>query len=235
MINIVICDDNETIVKELEQMVDRCTDIPVCVSSCSDLNELQGFINKTAKIDILLLDIILKDEDGIQFAKELLEKRPDIKIIFITGYLNQTRRLFTVGAVRFLVKPIKDEELKIVLEDVISQLESEKKTFITLKVHKKIIKLKAQDIYYIESRTRVVNIYGKDSEQSVHIKLDEFMKQMPDMFLRVHKSYAVNMDKIQYFSAEGVILQNGQKVSISRSKYKEAKERFLSYCGNQLM
>ena len=64
---------------------------------------------------------------------------------------------------------------------------------------------------------------------TVYMKMDELEKILPEYFLRCHKSYIVNMNQILSLSSEGIVLESGKKLPVSRAKYREAKRRFLTY------
>lgn len=80
------------------------------------------------------------------------------------------------------------------------------------------------DILYAESNKRVVNIVGQERICTVYMKMDQLEELVEQGFVRCHKSYLVNMLYIKYFSAEGIILENGKKIPVSRAKYRNAKE-----------
>lgn len=232
---IVICDDNPSILKELKTQIEQYLTEPILIKTFTFPKKAEKYILSNAKINILLLDIVLEDEDGILLAKKIRRERPDVRIIFITGYLEQTRRIFQAGPVYFLVKPIKAKHLKLVLENVFSEIEEEEKNYITLQLKTGIRKINLKSIFYIESQIRTLSIHMQKDNETIYMKMDDFIQLLPDTFLRVHKSFLVNMDKISHFSSGGIVLENEAKIPISRSRYKEAKNRFLGYCGNELM
>ena len=235
MRKIVICDDNSAILKELKSQVIQCIEEPVQVEVFSEPEEMKRYIQSGARVDILLLDIILEDEDGIMLAKEIRDGWPDIRIVFITGYLEQAKRVFLAGPVYFLIKPISQENLKQVLENVLLEMKKDEKQYITLQTKNGIYKVDLKEIFYIESRVRVLLVHMDRGIETVYMKMDDFAEMLPDTYLRVHKSFLVNMDRICHFSSKDVELENDERIPVSRTCYKEAKIRFLEYCGNRLM
>lgn len=235
MRTVVICDDDSAVLKELKAYVEQCAVEPVQVKTFTRPDKAEEYIQARVKVDVLLLDIVLENEDGILMAKKIQRSRPDIRIIFITGYLEQAKRIFHAGPAYFLVKPIRPEHLKQVLENVIQKIREDENSFLTLQTKTGIEKINIRDIYYVESRIRVLSIHTRTDRETVYMKMDDFINQLPDTFLRVHKSFLVNMDKICHFSSEGVVLENDERIPISRARYKEAKVRFLGYCGEELM
>lgn len=234
MRTIAICDDNPMVLKELKTKIMHFMTEPIQVKTFLFSKELEEYILSGAKIDILLLDIVLKDKDGISFARMIQKTFPDLKIVFITGYLEQAKRIFNVDPVYFLVKPIRTRVLEMVLKNVFLKIQEDEKKYLTLNTKNGIRKINIKDIYYIESKLRVLLINLVQEHETIYMKMDDFVALLPDTFLRVHKSFLVNMDRICHFSSEGAVMENDRKIPISRSCYKEAKKRFLEYCGNGL-
>ena len=125
MTRVAICDDNKAVLKELRMQVERCINGPIEVKTFVEPEKMRQYLQSEARIDILLLDIMLEEEDGIWLAKQIRKARPDIQIIFITGYLEQAKRIFHAGPSYFLVKPIRDDSLKNVLADVLAEIKKE--------------------------------------------------------------------------------------------------------------
>lgn len=114
MINIAICDDNTAQLNDLKAMTEK-----ICEYEHSILcfNEEDQFLNSilTDKIDIVLLDIKLKSDNGINVAKRLQTVKPEIIIVFISGYNDYFEDVYDVEHIYFLTKPIKEVKLKSAL------------------------------------------------------------------------------------------------------------------------
>ena len=134
----------------------------------------------------------------------------------------------------FLVKPISQDKLDAALGKAIRKLKEGEQDCVTLTIRSKDIAYpRVDDIYYVESNKRILNIHFRNESLQVYEKLDNFLKKVSLVFLRSHKSYAVNMNKIKYFSSEGIELCDGRIVPVSRPKYRKAKEASLKFCGEE--
>lgn len=89
--------------------------------------------------------------------------------------------------------------------------------------------MRTKDIQYVESERRVVLEHTDCDEIAVNMKLNEMEGMLPESFLRVHQSYLVNMNQVSTFSAQGVLLRCGLDLPVSRSRYRDAKERFYMF------
>ena len=111
----IVCVDDEPLI--LQGIVSMCMDIP-------SVTEVKGFTRgseRTAwlrnnEADIALLDIDMPETDGITLAMRLKENRPDIIIVFLTGYSQYAVDAFSMHAEGYLMKPVSKERLKKELE-----------------------------------------------------------------------------------------------------------------------
>ncbi len=126
--NVLIIDDERTILKtvraqlwEMELEVERI-DI---ADSAAQARECM----KSHHYDIFLCDIVMPQEDGITFAKWVLEKDPDVKVIFLTAYadVNYMKEAISMQSFDYVFQPVRTEELKSVVERAVSQIKIEKK------------------------------------------------------------------------------------------------------------
>lgn len=93
--------------------------------------------------------------------------------------------------------------------------------------------LNTKDILYIESQAHYLCIYMIEESIKIRSKLNEFLEGIEENFLRVHQSFAVNMAYIKRLEHAEIELTNGNRIPISRSKHKEAKEKLINYLEKQ--
>ena len=87
MLKIVICDDEKVSADYLIKMIKSKFGLPYTIDVCKSGEELHTYISKTEKeIDVLLMDIKLEKENGIEVASIIKKRCPDLKVIFVTGY-----------------------------------------------------------------------------------------------------------------------------------------------------
>lgn len=89
--------------------------------------------------------------------------------------------------------------------------------------------INSDKIYYAESSKRILTLVGEAEKWEAYMKVDELEALLPENFLRCHKSYIVNMNWIESLSAQGILLENGKKIPVSRARYNQARERFQEF------
>lgn len=95
---------------------------------------------------------------------------------------------------------------------------------INVKTKGKFCNLNPEEILYIESSKHDITIYTHKEEQKCRMKLCDFFGSLPDYFIRVHQSYAINARYIKDFDTCGATLLDGRMVPVSRRRRKEAEK-----------
>ena len=177
---------------------------------------------------MLIIDIVLKDDNGIFLAEDIQKNQSNIKIIFITGYGNvYYENIYEhITPQGFLEKPIQYN----ILNFFIKQAENEyKKKTAKLKISYdfKEYLITIDDILYIQSSKRVCEIITNDKTYRCYKKLSDFLKELPEYFARCHQSYIVNTKYIASYQSGQFTLTNGAIIPISDSYAKDAKNLYL--------
>lgn len=236
MLHLAICDDDEKALEDLRMKITGVLHEQVVISSHNNPFSLLTYIVDEVKgeIDLVILDIRLKEQDGISVARTILNYSGNIKIIFVTSYLERVKDIFQINPLYFLVKPVEMRYLKDALYKVIDTIEEESTNTLMVRSKsgsKRMYIFKIRDIYYIESDMRQIRIHEASAAKSLYMKLDEIERDLTANFIRCHQSYIVNMDKVMKIANEGVVLFNGVNIPISRSKRKEVFEKLDRYLG----
>jgi len=206
MINVIIVDDEPLALDVLETYIDKIPDLNL-VTKCSNALEANAAL-KEHDIDLMFLDIQMPQLTGIDFLRTLA-KPP--KVIFTTAYANYAVEGFELNAVDYLLKPISlDRFMKAVnkaqeqisLENngsaPIASVEEDGEDFIFVKADKKLIKVNYADIVYIEGLKDYVIIRMNNNRIITLQTMKSLEQKLPTpMFKRIHRSFIVNVQKIQ--------------------------------------
>lgn len=233
MYRIGICEDEEKIAEWLERVIAKRYEADIRRYESQELM-------KTAEEepcgypDILILDIKLGEQNGIELAKRIQEVNRQVQIIFITGYTEYVSDVFETRPIYLLLKPIQEEKLYAALEKAIAELMRTGEQTLHLTIGDKILRIPYRKIEYVESDGRYLYIHQNSQTDRVTMKLSELMKLLPECFLRCHQSYVVNMERILKFSGKEIELQNGVAMPVSRSRYPKVRDTILHYFANRM-
>lgn len=196
------------------------------VAECGDamkaLQELRNY-----QVDLMFMDIQMPQITGIEFLKTL-KQTP--KVIITTAYREYALDGFELDVVDYLLKPItferflksinkyyqiSQEELQGVDYKQVTSVAEE--AFIYVKENKKVIKLRLDDILYVEGLSEYVQIYTPTKKIITKTSMTNMQDKLPDQnFMRIHKSFIVSLTKIEAFTAHSIEVP-GKELPIGRS------------------
>ncbi|UJH69191.1 LytTR family DNA-binding domain-containing protein [Allomuricauda sp. SCSIO 65647] len=227
-INCLIIDDEALARKGLQEYV-----------SALDFLELKGLCKnaiqantllKAEDIHLIFLDIEMPLISGMDFLKSL--QNPP-KVIFTTAYTEYAVESFEYDVVDYLVKPISMERFlqacnkahKVILGDqkegIADTKPADEDDFLFVRIDKELVKIKFDDILFVEGMQNYVKIFTKEQTYIAHLPLKNVMECLPkESFFQVHKSFISSLDKVEVISGNQLIIQN-HKIPIGRTK-KEA-------------
>lgn len=235
MINIAICDDQE---QEVDKMYDivfekfREFNVPFKIIKCSNGEDLLYEMDEVGDFDLIFLDIELGVDNGIDTAAKIKEANPYCYIVFVSGYNRYYKAAFSVQPYQFLDKPINQLEIEKVLDSV-SKLIIDNDQVFAFEYKWKQYRIRLNDILYFISEHRMIVLYTKDGAVYEFYgkmnEVEEQLRQMTSAFLRVHKSYLLNMNYIKIFQSDDVIMQDDESFPISIRKRKTVIEQYMSF------
>lgn len=181
-----------------------------------------GIAGRTGVWDILLLDIE-NVREHISIVREIQERDSHIKIIFIIGNAKDVSDVFEAEPTYLLLKPFSKGKLSRAMDKAVVMLEEEKKQMLRLHFKEKMICIPYQEILYLESDLRYLIIHKENGTDKVIMKLSEIMARLPEYFIRCHQSYVVNINRIVKFERNGIVIEDGRRIAVSRKRYQETK------------
>ena len=229
---VVICDDEENICGILSEKVREFMPESEVVSFCSG----KELVDAHEDPDILLLDIRMPEMDGMDTAQLLRDNGWKKILIFVTGEKDQVFHAFDVQAFHFLVKPIRDEQLKEVLTRAVSALDAgsvgsgREERYISVKTITSHIRINHSDILYAEVFNRKIVIYTPKENIEYYGQLADLEKMVGKDFYRVHRSFLVNLKYVEMYNGKIVKLSNGKEVPMARRSYQGFVRAYMGYC-----
>lgn len=228
MMNIpcLIVDDEPLARGVLEKYVADCPMLTL-VGSCSNAFEAITAINEK-EIELMFLDINMPKLSGISLAKTMADPP---EIIFTTAYPEFAVEGFELDAADYLVKPISFERFLKAVDKVIgryqvrSQLSNlsgkgTSKQSMIVRADGKIYQLELKNIFFLEACGDYVRFFLDEKKITTHGTLKSFEKLLPsDQFLRIHRSYIIAIDRINYIDGNRVNIAD--KFLPVGSSYKE--------------
>jgi DNA-binding LytR/AlgR family response regulator len=204
----LIVDDNTMARMALKQLVSQLPELEL-VKESSNANEALTALN-SIQVDLLLLDIEMPEMTGLELTRKMGNKRP--LIIFTTSKSDYAVEAFELNVVDYLVKPIALPRFKQAIEKASETLESNKEEvkveeqgFVFVKDNGVLKRISIDDILFLEAMGDYVKVHTAQKFHVVHATLKSIEEKLPlSKFIRVHRSYIVAINKIDYIQ-EGTI------------------------------
>ena len=231
-IKCVIIDDEPLAIRVIEDHLKNFDHIEVVATYTSPLKAF-GLLEKE-KIDVIFLDINMPQLSGFDFIENLNHKP---SIVITTAYREYAVKSYELNVLDYLVKPIPLNRFLITMNKVYqkvysgnapSDLSIQQEQHIFLKVSKKLIKVNLNDILYIESLKDYIKVITTLGDFVVHKSLTAITEELPPSnFIRVHRSYAISINKIKAVEGNLIEIAN-RRIPIGRNYVKVARERIFN-------
>lgn len=222
-----LCDDEEAIHRSLERKFDEYKETKVYEIELQHFYSAKELLNFRGEMDALLLDIDMPQMDGIEAAHYMNKRGISYKIIMLTSKTHRYKEAFQIGAFRFVSKPIEEEELFQAIDDVWER--SLGKKAVTLYSNRRPTTVCQRDIYYIMADGTQTVVFMKHTSCRSEKSLEQWEQELErEMFLRTHRSYIVNLGKIESIGKE-ITLVSGEKILMSKRKRKEVESAYMEY------
>ncbi len=192
-------------------------------------NEYLEYVNTTGEtFDVMFLDVVLADRLGISYADEFLKNNPELILVFMSSDLIWFREVYRAPHCYFLTKPIDSLYFRDCLKRIDQEL-ANRKIVLHIGAEEKIVSLNT--ITFIESMLRKATFHFVDgSELSVYQRIDTVEETISHpSFVRVHKSFLINLANMKSFERNRVFLCDGTSVNISRSYLQNFREKSAAY------
>lgn len=226
--HIAVLEDDKNELAELLLALKEGWD-PIGAVECYDSSE-QLLLNSTVNdFDIAFLDIYMNDESGIDIAQKLLEISPNTEIVFTTASLDHAIKAFELNALHYLIKPVTNEMIKELLQRYNAKIKK-KRPVILVKVGRNHQLLFLDQITYLQSNNHTTIINLLDSKSiSVYSKISDLEKELNESFVRIQRGIIVNMSFIDRMDSKECVLQNGEKIMLSRKEKRIIRKIYENY------
>ena len=176
--------------------------------------------------DLFFLDIQLPGMDGLAVARHLREVGYRGYIIFLTAFREYVFEGYNVHAFQFLLKPVNPDALCTCMNEIIKELSEASYIF---QDKQNTIQIPYREILTFSSRLHYVDILTADNLFCQYTTLGKIMDDLPDYFIRCHRSHIINMQHIYKISRSSIYLSNNTNIAIGRSYLDMTRNAFLKY------
>ena len=231
MIRCLAIDDEPLALQQISAYIGKVPYLELA-AQCQSALEAHQFLQHDT-VDAIFCDINMPDLNGMDFVKSL--PSPPL-VVFTTAYAEYAIEGFRVNAVDYLLKPFGLQDFQRAAARLKERLESVANSpqpstaddTIFLKTEYRIIKVSIADIRYVEAMSEYLKVYLESEPKPIItlLSMRKMEERLPDYFMRIHRSYIINLTKIQEVNKNRVIMDSDTYLPIG-DMYKDAFQQYI--------
>jgi len=233
MITCMAIDDEPLALQQIAAYIQKVPFLEL-KAQCQSAIEARQFLEQDT-VDAIFCDINMPDLNGMDFVKSLTV--PPL-IVFTTAYSEYAVEGFRVNAVDYLLKPFGMQDFQRAANRLKERLSTEKSETgiensqsddtIFLKTEYRIVKVAISDIRYVEAMSEYLKVWLESEKKPIVtlLSMKKMEERLPGYFMRIHRSYIVNLTKIQEVNKNRVIMDADTYLPIG-DMYREAFQAYL--------
>lgn len=230
---IAVCDDNPHDLNQTEEFLRQYA------ASCSVPFRYQLFDHaehmlkaaKTERFTHYFLDVVMPDLNGISVAEEIRSFDENAKLVFLTSFKEYAYQGFRVKASDYLLKPIEAEQLLPLLSRFHEE-ESTCEECLCLQDGRRLFRLPFSQLSHLEVNQKKLYFFMRNGEiRQITGSMSEFESVLlarPE-FIKIHRSYIVNLSQVSSLSPEGCMMFSGKNLPVSRLLYHHVQDKFMAH------
>ena len=238
MFYIALCDDSQ---QDLDTLRGHLAQLRREHLQYEDIALQNGYdlvaLHRTGRrFHLIILDMMMEPIDGIETARLIRQYDPDVPILIVTATPEYAIDGYQVGASRYILKPVQRERFLTEVRRVLGQAEASGKRSFSFSSDSGVTKLPLEEITYLESDLRTITLHTVGGQRHRFTgKIGDLEQQLQGQdFVRVHKSFLVNLRHLRKMFKDTITLEGGDTVPLSKYKSKEIHQQLLAYMERNL-
>lgn len=243
MYQIAVCDDEPAELEKAEKLLrgyeEKHPGLDFVIRCFENADELLCLVREENYMpDLLFMDIYMPGKNrgsrplGMEAAKALRGMDYKGNIIFLTTSKEHALEAFDVGALQYMVKPVSEDKFFSALDNLVKDIEEERKKYILLRIEGKLMRVPLDDILYCEAQGKTQCLYlVNDTQYILRMTMTEIYEQLSGYqeFVRIGVAFIVNLGYIGSLNAKEICMDNGMKIYLPRGIYKGLREQYFNY------
>ena len=221
MLRIGICDDLTDARLVLRSALERILEARKIQGQFFEFSSgetlLRWYDHHAGELDIIFLDMELHELDGMETARQLRAADAGLQLAFVTGYADHVFDGYSVGALGYLMKPPRQEQLDAVLDRAQASLVRELDRAYVCRNGDTHYRIPISNILYFASDRRQVQCVTHGQTYTFYGKLDAVAAEVGAEFIRIHQRYLVRCGAVDRIEGSELVLRSGERLPVSRS------------------
>ncbi len=231
---IAVCDDDEWEIDQLSKLIRDYESSRGVSLECRFYRNSIDFLCdvKGGEYDLILMDVVMPGINGIKAAQEIREKDRNVKIIFISLSPEYAVESYRVEAYHYLLKPVDKDAFFPLLDKVRKELSVQEEKGLVLRNRNGVVRLSFAEIEFAEVINKKVFFHLTDDT------ICEVTSALADLegelltrqeFIKTHRSYIVNLSRVQSVGADCAVTKGGHSVPVSRQRHNQVQNAYVGF------
>lgn len=235
MIHVAICEDEKLQIEYLVSLLKKWelhinSKWKLSIASFENAEQFIFSLEDQPNYDLMILDIEMGEMNGMELARRIRQDDKNVKIIFITGFKEFVYEGYEVGAIRYMIKPVKENEFYKLMEAVCSDIDCSQKEYFLINFKGQIHKVEFGDILYVEANGHYLALHTVKGIHEWKASLDSVASEFEGHgFSMIRRGLYVNPEHIIRIGREECVLDNDEKLPISKNRYLAINQEFIAY------
>lgn len=239
MLKIALCDDDSQFVSKItgliQSLLQNGTESPVITTYINPV-ALTASISDGERYDIYILDVEMPDMNGMDVARCIREFQPDAPLLFLSSHLSYATEGYKVQALRYVPKLDLENALPEALEQAVATLEKTDTRSIMVQHYQNYTRILHKDILYVQKMQRSIQIVtDRQGVFKDNRGIKELFAEIDDpRFIFTDRAYFVNLDYVQELDGSWLVLNNEDRVPVSRPMMPNVKKAMIALWGGKM-
>ena len=233
MFRIAICEDEKAQIEYLQRLVGQWQLKAGEKVSVDTYGSAEQFLFETdgkVPYDLLLLDIQMGQMNGVELARKVRKQDTRVTIVFLTGIKDYAIEGYEVGAVRYLLKPVKEPELFALLDRICAAAKEQKEDYFMFQTAGITNRVAFSAILYAEAEGHYVCLRTPEKEWKWKENISSLSESLEAKgFFLLRRGLYVNLAKVEQIGKTECVLENGEVFPVPKARYQALNEAFIAY------
>ena len=230
MIKFAICDDEPQMAREIADQLASYMKETAGGYSVECFSSGYALLKSSEEFDVIFLDIQMERPDGMETARLLRQRDNHSLIVFVTVLKERVFDAFQVEAYDYLLKPLDSARFRRTMDRALGWLERDAAKNLVIQRGSGCQVILLSDILYCEVLGRKIYLHKKDGMVvDYYDRLEDLEQRVDGRFFKCHRSYLVNLDYVGGCQDGQVLLQNGERIPVSRLRERELTQALLRH------
>lgn len=237
MYKVAICDDNPADLKLIQgYLTDLGGHYPVELTAFLSGVDLARAYQTRGQYDLIILDMMMDRLNGIDTALKIRKIDEDVAILIVTATVEYAIEGYRINAARYIVKPVSKPDFQKIIRTIFQSIDKKRGACYSFPSKNGTTVIPMEDIFYFESDIRSIHISSRQGDHTFTGRISAVEEQTAGHgFLRIHKSFIVNLKHVHNIFKDSVTLDNGEVIPLSRHRHREVNQKFLEYMEEQII